>query len=349
MLVAERGHTTSNGTLMKPLALLILTAAISAGQTPPSIGVLDSYGLRKVALSKVRQALNAKEGDPLPASKGDAEERIDAVPGIVESHLEAVCCDAGKIVLYIGIEEKGSPHFELREEPDGEAKLPDEVAAAFQEYRAALESAARRGVTAEDLTQGHSLSADAATRALQERLPKLVDTNLTVIREVLRNTGDEDQRAVAAILIGYAPDKKSVLDDLQYALRDPDPGVRENAAKALRAFGVLGRLDPARGPKVEATWFVEMLNSLSFTDRSRAVAALQVLTEGGDEKVLDRIHERALASLVDMARWKTLEHALPAYMLLGRVAGLPEADVQSAWERSDREYVVKAAEKRNKK
>lgn len=348
MHVAERTGRASNLPYMKTLSLALVVAALAKGQTPPSIGVIDTYGLRKVAVARLRQALNAKEGDPLPASKGDAEERIDAIAGIVESHLEAVCCDQGKVVLYIGVEEKGSPHFELREEPDGEAKLPDEVATAYLEYRESFEAAARRGLTAEDLTQGHALSADAATRALQERLPKLVDTNLAIVRDVLRNASDEDQRAVAATLIGYAPDKKSVMDDLQYALRDPDPGVRDSAAQALRAFGVLGRLDPTKGPKVEATWFVEMLNSLSFTDRSRAVAALQVLTEGGDEKVLDRIHERALASLIDMARWKTLEHALPAYMLLGRVGGLPEADVTAAWKRGDREFVVKAAEKRKK-
>jgi hypothetical protein len=41
-----------------------------------------------------------------------------------------------------------------------------------------------------------------------------------------------------------------------------------------------------------------------------------------------------------MARWKTLDHALPAFLLLGRVAGLPEAEIQSAWTKANREAFI---------
>ena len=142
-----------------------------------------------------------------------------------------------------------------------------------------------------------------------------------------------------------APEPQSVVNDLQYALRDADPGVRINAvaACALRHAGT----------RVEATWFIEMLNSLSWTDRMRALGALQTLTDlrgkaaGPDQKaVLDQIRTRALPALVEMARWKTLEHALPAYLLLGRVAGIPEQQVQDAWSRGDRESIIAQALKR---
>src|SRR5277367_656120 len=100
--------------------------ALAAAQMP-HIDVVDFYGLHKVREPQIRKALGAGEGDQLPASPGDAEERMDQVPGVVESHLEAVCCDAGKTILYIGIEEKGAIHFELREPPEGEAALPQEI------------------------------------------------------------------------------------------------------------------------------------------------------------------------------------------------------------------------------
>ena len=58
------------------------------------------------------------------------------------------------------------------------------------------------------------------------------------------------------------------------------------------------------------------------------------------------LRERALPSLVEMARWKTLSHALPAFVLLGRIAGLPENQVQAAWTRGDRESVIAAATKK---
>ena len=108
---------------MRPFFVLLLLAS-TAGAQAPRIGVLDFYGLRKVTEGRVRQALGAREGDPRPPSKGDAEERLDKIPGVVESHLEAIRCDEGKLILYVGVEARGSPHFELREPPEGDEKLP---------------------------------------------------------------------------------------------------------------------------------------------------------------------------------------------------------------------------------
>ena len=38
---------------------------------------------------------------------------------------------------------------------------------------------------------------------------KMADEHLTQIRKVLRESADEEQRAIAAYLLGYAPDKDS--------------------------------------------------------------------------------------------------------------------------------------------
>jgi hypothetical protein len=94
---------------------------------------------------------------------------------------------------------------------------------------------------------------------------------------------------------------------------------------------------------VSPTWFIEMLNSLSWTDRNQALMALQILTDARDPSVLDQLRDRALASLVEMARWKTLAHALPAYVLVGRVAGMSEEEIQDAWSRGDRQKAISAA------
>src|SRR5712671_6192182 len=93
-----------------PLFLLVL-ASISAQDL--RVGVIDFYGLRKTSESQLRKALGVREGDLLPASKGDAEAKLDQVSGVVESHLEAVCCDDGHTILYVGIEERGATHFDL--------------------------------------------------------------------------------------------------------------------------------------------------------------------------------------------------------------------------------------------
>ena len=126
------------------------------------------------------------------------------------------------------------------------------------------------------------------------------------------------------------------------------PGVRNNAARSLVALSVLAKLDPSSGITISPTWFIEMLNSLSWSDRNRALWALQTLTDSRDPLVLDQLRTRALDALIDMARWKTLSHALPAFILLGRVAGMPEPDIQAAWTRGDRDTVIAAAKKRAK-
>jgi hypothetical protein len=64
--------------------------------------------------------------------------------------------------------------------------------------------------------------------------------------------------------------------------------------------------------------------------------------------MLDQLNQRALGSLAEMSRWKTLAHALPAFVLLGRVAGLSEQQIQDAWTRGEREAVIAAATAKKK-
>ncbi len=322
---------------------------LSAQAQGPRIGIIDFYGLRKTPESKVRQALAVREGDPLPRSKGDAEERIDAIPGVIESHLEAVCCDAGRMILYVGLDEKGSPNFDLREPPDGDAPLPEEVANLYQKFLSASQAAARAGITAEDLTQGYTLSADPQTREIQQQFTPVAEAYMPNLRHVLRDSSDEAQRALAVYVLAYGPGKPAAVEDLQFALRDADPGVRANATRGLKALAVYARLHPDAQVKVEPTWFIEMLNSLSWSDRNQALAMLLTLTDGGNPSALDQIRERAFASLVEMAQWKSLIHALPAFLLLGRVAGLNDLQVHDAWTRGDRKSVIAAATTTKKK
>ncbi len=316
---------------------------MACAQEGPKIGLIDFYGLHKVPEAKVRQALGVREGDALPRSKGDAEERIDTIPNVVESHLEAVCCDAGRMILYVGLEEKGATHFELREAPDGELKLPEDLTKTYQRFLTASETASRLGQTKEDLTTGHALSANQDTREIQEEFVPIVKEYLPQLRHILRDSGDEEQRAIAAYVIAYDERPVEIVNDLQFALKDSDAGVRLNATRGLRALAVLAKLKPESGVKVEPTWFIEMLNSLSWTDRTQALGMLQILTDQRDPEAIEQIRERALPSLIEMAHWKTLPHALPAFLLLGRVAGLPDDQVQTAWSSGDRESVIAQA------
>jgi len=335
------GHILRQNKLVKFICLSLLTAALLWAEAP-RVGDIEFYGLHKLSEQKLLHTLNLKPGDPLPPSKGDLEDALEAVSGVVLAHVEAACCEGGKTTLFIGIEEKGAPHLAFHSRPAGDAVLPGDVVEIYQQFLDAVRDAAHRGSTAEDLTGGHSLMADPHARLLQFQFADFAGAHLQLVRDVLHDSDDDDHRAMAATLIGYAPDKKDVVDDLENAMQDPDEAVRANALRALNAIAVLARLQPRLGIRVSATWVVEMLNSIVLSDRTRAANALVTLTEQ-DTAALAQIRERALDSVVEMAQWKNLEYALPPFILVGRLAGMNEQEIQKAWTSGDRQAAIAIA------
>lgn len=325
--------------LVKSLCICLFTASLLCAQAP-RVGDIEFYGLHKLSEQKLLRTLHLKSGDALPPSKGDLEDELEKIPGVLRAHVEAVCCDEGKTTLFIGIEEKGAPHLAFHSAPAGDAALPQDVADNYQKFVEAVHDAARRGSTAEDLTNGHSLMADPDARDLQMRFADFAGAHLPELREVLRDSADEEQRAMAATIIGYAPIKKDVVNDLEYAMQDPDAAVRSNALRALNAIAVLARLQPHLGIRVSPTWFIEMLNSIVLSDRTRAASALVTLTDQDAAAALAQIRDRAIDSVAEMAQWKTLRYALPAFILAGRLAGLNEQEIQKAWTSGNRQSVI---------
>ena len=327
------------------LALYLCTGAVLCAQVP-KIGIVDYYGLRKVPLAKVEKALGVSAGDRLPASKADVEERLEAVPGIVRANVEAVCCESGNAILFVGVEEKGAPHFNFRDPPQEDLKLPEEITTTYNQFLEALSESTRKGESREDTSRGYSLMADPASRTFQEKFLVYADRDFDVIEKVLRNSSDADQRAIAAFALGYSLRRERVIPILQYAMQDSEDAVRNNAMRALVAIADLAQRDPSLELKISPTWFVEMLNSILWTDRNKASLALSRLTENRDPAILEQLRERALPSLLEMARWKSLGHALPAYILVGRIAGVPEEEILQAWARGEREKVIGKAANR---
>ena len=328
--------------MIRPILLSILGAAC-AGAQPPKIGDLNFYGLRRQSADRLLKAIGLEPGGVLPPSKGDLEEKLEAVPGIVSARIEAVCCEGAAVTVFIGIEERGGPHFETRSAPSGSAVLPEDLVGDYREFLSAVERAARRGAAAEDFTAGEARTADPAVRVFEERFAAFAAEKPDLLRDVLRNGAEPEQRAVAASVIGYAPRKDQALNDLQYALQDSDESVRANTVRSLKAIAVLAQKRPELGLKVSPTWFVEMLNSLVLSDKQQASEALVILTNQPNPGALDLVRDRALPALVEMARWKTLRYALPAFLLVGRIAEIPDADLHALWQKGDRESAIKKA------
>lgn len=308
----------------------------------PRVGVIDFYGRRTVSLEALRKALGFAEGEPLPRSKGDVEEALETVRDVVRARMEAACCDEqGHAILYVGIEERGAPHFEYNSPPVGEVRLSAEIHDEYAAFLEAVQKAIRSGAGInENFGDGHSLMENAQAFAHQLRFIDLARDNLGLLRDVLRESANEEHRAIAAYIIGYAAKKSDVVNDLLTALRDPDDTVRNNAMRALGAIAVLATKDAAQGIKVSPTWFIEALDSLIWQDRSTAAVTLVTLTESRPPLVLEHLKERAVPTLAEMAQWKHLAHALPAFILLGRIHGVPEEEIQKAWAEGRREELL---------
>ena len=123
-------------------------------------------------------------------------------------------------------------------------------------------------------------------------------------------------------------------------MQDPFESVRGTAMRSLQAIAVLAARQPDLGIRISPTWFIEMLNSIALSDRFKAATALVNATAIDARPTLQLIYDRALGSVLEMAQWKSLRYALPAYILLGRMAGVSELNIQQSWNQGNRDAVV---------
>jgi hypothetical protein len=232
-------------------------------------------------------------------------------------------------------------------DPQGTETLAHDILDNYHAFLDSLPASIREKGADEDFTAGYSLMADSETRAIQEKFRPLLARDLLLIDRVLRESADPEQRTAAAYILQYTPrgphTTKIMVDALQYALRDREENVRANAMRALKAVAIGAKLHPDQEIRLEPTWFIELMNSIVFSDRRDAALALVNLTESRDSGTLDLLRGRALESVLEMAKWHDLKSALPAFILAGRLAGLEEKEISQAWIGGDREAVLAAA------
>jgi hypothetical protein len=312
----------------------------SANCQTPKIGIIDFYGLRNISEAQARRALQIKEGDAVPSARAEAQRRLEALPNVRQARLNFVCCDAGNAILYVGIREKGTPGLRFRPAPHGRTRLPDDILRVNRALSDAVARAVEKGDARQDDSQGHALLHNPEARVLQERFIPFAEQNLKLLRAVLRESADAQQRALAAEIIAYAPNKRDIVRDLVYGMSDPAGLVRNNSMRALAVIVKFLQAAPGQSIKVPIKPFIKMLNSIEWTDRNKSSAALFQLTERRDAMVLQSLRRHALQSLIEMARWKNPGHAQFPFFILGRAGNLSEAEIWKAWNSGDREPVI---------
>jgi hypothetical protein len=325
------------------ILLVLLLPAPQNSQIPP-INIVDFYGLRSVSEQQITKALLISSA----VERKARERELESLLGVEEVRISIVCCDRGSAIRYIGIREKGAPAIQFRPAPQRKVRLPQDVVQAGVDEQKAISEAVLKGNSGEDDSQGHTLSVDPAARAIQESFITFAARDLKLLRDVLRNSADAGHRALAAQVIAYAANKQAVVNDLVEAMRDQDDGVRNNATRALYVMTLSHQQSTKQPIKIPIRPFIEMLNSIEWTDRNKSSSALVRLTEKRDPAVLSELRHKALPSLIEMARWKSSGHAQASFILLGRIAGFPEDEIFAAWERGDRASFIESAVKRIK-
>ena len=312
------------------LVICVLSPWTVAAQTAdlPPIGTVDFYGLQTISEGQVRPLLPWSEGDALPMEVPDslASDMADAL-GVARVAFNMGCCDeAGTGWVYVGIEETSSPRVEYRAAPTESTVLVPEVLTSYRALADAGLEAATRGELTEDGSAGHALADYPPARAIQEKFLIYVEQHGETLRQVLYTSADAEHRAAAAMVLGYAQDKARIVPDLERAVLDPDADVRNNAARALWVIAQYADRQPELEITIRADPFIDMLNSVVFTDRNKGLAMVWSLTASREPTLLGDLRERALPSLIEMCRWKNAGHAYPACRILERMLGLPEQD-----------------------
>jgi hypothetical protein len=316
-----------------------MLAAGSLAAQVPGVREINLYGLRSVTPDAVRRASRLQSGEPLPPSKIDMEERIAAVPGVRSARVEAVCCQGKEVTAFIGIEERTGPHATFHPLPFGQVSLPAELMSGYQQFLAVL----RQRASLSKSEKGESQPRDPALGETEEKFTAFATDHFAELHTALRDDPEDVERAAAAIVIGYAPDKAAVVDDLVYAAHDPDESVRSNALRSLQAVAIVGAADPTQGIHIEPGALVDLLHSIVLSDRLETIDLFVNLTDVRNQEALAVLRVRALRTLIEMARWESLRYALRPFVLAGRVAGVPEQEIQQRWSNGEREQVIRKA------
>jgi nitroreductase len=198
----------------------------------PRVGDINFYGLRKMTAERILAAAHLAPGDTVPASRVALEDRIIELPDVMDAHVQSVCCDGDHATLFIGIQERGETAIEFRAAPSGTATLPEDLMTQYREYSGAL---LRAGINGK--TNGDAGATDPAMRRGQEHFRTFAAAHTLKLRAELRTGEDAEQRAAAATVMAYSVNKKAAVDDLLFAIQDPDEGVRWRGGSLRWASG----------------------------------------------------------------------------------------------------------------
>jgi hypothetical protein len=299
-----------------PLLLITPLGLFAQGR----IAFIKFFGYQGIDLQAIRQALPFREGDALrPEEIADkARSTVQRITGRSATDINAVCCvGRGNSTIFIGLPGASSHSLPFDPAPQGVMNPPAELSKLSERLQRA-ETEALRSSPIEDGAVGYRLLKEPTARAAEIALHEYAVVHEEEILSVLTESGDAAQRAMAAEALGFGGRTPRQLVALARAVRDPDALVRNNATRAIVE---IVRADPSSASQIPPDNFIQMLRSGTWTDRNKGSAVLMYLTQSRDPVLLRRIQSEAGDALLEMAAWHPLGQAMPALMILARMAG----------------------------
>lgn len=311
--------------------------AVLAMAQNATISIIDFYGNRNISEKQLREKLGIHEGDSmsfdeLEAKRNSAFVQLKSIPGVKNVAMEFICCDDKnrQWMVFVGIDEGDAAVLKYHKTPNADLSVPADILADYRANDSARQLAVARGAAREDHSKGHALSEDSSVRYWQNKFVVHANSHFNLLKNILRNARDDSQRAAAAHIIAYATDKGKVLPELLYAVYDSSDLVRNNATRAIGVLAVYAQQNPRAGFIIPAGPFIQLANSLTWTDRNKGTMVLMSLTQKRDKKLLDHLKQETLPALIEMAKWKNPSHAYFSFLILGRIAGIREDDLYKA-------------------
>lgn len=300
---------------------------ISFSQTA-TVGSIEVYGNRKLSTDTVVRYLSIKAGDTISLNSFSSKTEIESlkkIQGVKHAALNALCCNAaGDITLYVGIGENDSVVIRHRKAPVQNIRLSPEMMAAYHALREEIRNAVQTNRATEDDSGGYALLEYKPARKQQMKFINFANQHFSLLAKTVKYSSYPEHRAAAAEIIAYAANKKKVAQVLQYAANDADEEVRNNATRALGILAIYAGKHPELNITIAPDLFIQMLNSIVWTDRNKGTALLMYLTETRNQALLNKIKQQALPSLIEMARWNDRAHAFFSFIILGRIAGVED-------------------------
>ncbi|MEO5924697.1 MAG: hypothetical protein ABIR70_12810 [Bryobacteraceae bacterium] len=303
------------------MTLTLACACIAAGRD--RIGAVEYFGTQGLDMAKIRSETPVHVGDPF------SETLQATVRGaLATTDVAGVCCDEnGDGLIFIGLSGTSTKPFTFNPNPNGQFHAPPEITKLSARLDKAMVAAVQKGGTAaqEDDSKGYALINDPAARSIQLEIREWVLQHEAQVKLVLEQSSFASDRRIASEALGYARQSPEQIAALVHASRDADGGVRNNATRAL---GVLVRSNASLAAAIEPETFIEMLGSGIWTDRNKAAGLLVEMTSQRPAALLATLRTKSLPQLIEMAAWRKLGHAYYARIILGRIVGIPEPELQ---------------------